>query len=971
MSLKKHEVVIVGNGMVSVRFCEKLLEYDTHKRFHITILGEETRPAYDRVQLTSFFEKESPDELLLESNEWYGQNGIDLNLGDRVIEIDRKHKTIGTASGKALSYDHLILATGSSPFVPPIKGVDLDGVFVYRTIEDLQSIRDYSQTAKTATVIGGGLLGLEAAKACHDLGMETTVLERSPRLMTRQIDSGGGVILSHLIENLGVKVLADKITCSFTGEEAVDGILLENDEHLAADMIIISAGIRPNDELGRAANLVVGDRGGITVDSRMRTSDHHIYAIGEVALFEEMIYGLVAPGYDMADVAAANLCHQKKSFEGADMSTKLKLMGVDVASLGDPLLPEEHSKAVTVLDSHRGIYKKLVLSKDGTQLKGAILIGDASEYGMLLQMVKKGIPLPEFPESLLVKTGAHHDVKIEIDDDEVVCSCKNVTKGDICRAIELHDLKTLADVKKITKAGTGCGGCLSIVQDIFEGEMAKSGVEIDNSLCEHFTYSRQELFNIVKVSGAKSFDEILERHGCGTGCEACKPTVASILASIHNDHVASHAQIQDTNDKYMGNIQRNGTYSVVPRAPGGELTPDQIIAIGQVAKKFDLYTKVTGGQRIDLFGAHLSQLPAIWKELIDAGLETGHAYGKSLRTVKSCVGSTWCRFGLQDSVDMAVRLEHRYKGLRSPHKIKLAVSGCVRECAEAQSKDVGLIATEAGWNIYVCGNGGVNPRHADLLASDVDDETAIQYIDRFLMYYVHTAERLTRTAPWLEKLEGGLKHLQDVVINDSLGINAQLETDMQHIVDTYKCEWAETLKDPEKLKLFSHFTNSEDADRFDYIEVRGQKRPAPWKAEYEPMEPEAIPAASEKKWVSFGEASSVPAEGGATVKYGRHQIAVFNFSKAGKWYACQNLCPHKREMLLARGLLGDIGGIPKIVCPMHKKSFSLDSGEGLSDPTYSIQTFPVEIRKDRIYIELPAEEELDRLHICDSEKVCS
>jgi nitrite reductase (NADH) large subunit len=969
MSFKKHEVVVVGNGMVSVRFCEKLLEYDKNKRFHITVLGEECRPAYDRVQLTSFYEKESADELLLETADWYEENGIELHLGDRVVAIDRKHKTVATANGRQCSYDHLIIATGSSPFVPPIKGTDLEGVFVYRTIEDLEAIREYSKSARTAAVIGGGLLGLEAAKACHDMGLETTVLERSPRLMTRQIDSGGGIILNHLIENIGVQVLTDKITCSFTGEQSLDGILFENDEHHAADMVIISAGIRPNDELARAANLVVGERGGIEVDSQMRTSDHHIYAIGEVALFEGMIYGLVAPGYDMADVTAAHLCHEKKSFEGADLSTKLKLMGVDVASIGEPLLPEEHSKAVVVYDSHRGIYKKLVMSKDGTELKGAILIGDASEYGLLLQMVKKGVPLPEQPESLLVQAG-HVDVEIEIDDDEVICSCKNVTKGDICRAIEIHGLTSLDDVKKITKAGTGCGGCLSVVKDIFETELANSGVEIDTSLCEHFAYSRQELFNIIKVTGATSFDEVLASHGCGTGCEICKPTVASILASINNDHVVNHAQIQDTNDKYMGNIQRNGTYSVVPRAPGGELTPDQIITIGEVAKKYDLYTKVTGGQRIDLFGAHLSQLPDIWKELIDAGLETGHAYGKSLRTVKSCVGSTWCRFGLQDSVDMAVLLENRYKGLRAPHKIKMAVSGCVRECAEAQSKDVGLIATEAGWNIFVCGNGGVTPRHADLLASDVDSETAIKYIDRFLMYYVQTADKLTRTAPWLEKLEGGLKHLQDVVINDSLGINDQLEADMQHVVDTYKCEWAETLKDPEKLKMFHHYCNSEDPDTFKYIEVRGQKRPAPWKESYEPLVPESTPGAK-TQWVCFGEASAIPPDGGATLKYGHHQIAVFNFSKAGKWFACQNLCPHKREMVLSRGLLGDIDGLPKVVCPMHKKSFSLETGEGLNDPSFSISTFPVEIREDRIFIELPSEDELDRLHICDPEKVCS
>jgi len=969
VSLTKHKVVVVGNGMVSLRFCERLLEYDKDKRFEITVLGEECRPAYDRVQLTSFFEKESADELLLAGADWYEDNGIELYLGDRVVDIDRKQKTVTTTSGRQCSYDHLVLATGSSPFVPPIKGTDLPGVFVYRTIEDLEAIREYAKTARTAAVIGGGLLGLEAAKAVYDMGLATSVVERSPRLLARQVDTGGGLILQHLIEDLGVNVLVNKVTVHFDGDEKVEGITFEGDEFLQTDMIIVSAGIRPNDELGRKAGITVGDRGGIAVDEKMRTSDHHILAIGEVALFNEMIYGLVAPGYDMADVAAANLCHVKKTFEGADMSTKLKLMGVDVASVGDPLQPEELTKAVAVYDSHRGIYKKLVLSRDGKKLEGAILVGDSSEYGLLAQICKKGMELPEEPETLLVKTGAHHDVAIEYDDDEIICSCKNVTAGTIRNSIDDHGLSSFGALKDLTHVGTGCGGCAAVAKDIFEGELKKKGVEVDNSLCEHFKYSRQELFNIIKVTGARSFDEILASHGHGTGCEICKPAIASILASIDNDYVVNHAQIQDTNDKFLANIQRNGTYSIVPRVAGGELTPDQLIVLGQVAKKYNLYTKVTGGQRIDLFGAHVSQLPAIWKELVDAGFETGQAYGKSIRTVKSCVGSTWCRFGLQDSVGMAIRVENRYKGLRSPHKLKLAVSGCVRECAEAQSKDVGLIATEKGWKMYVCGNGGVTPRHADLFASDIDDETAIKYIDRFLMYYVRTADRLTRTATWIEKLEGGLKHVQDVVINDSLGINDQLEADMQHIVDTYKCEWKETVNNPEKLKLFHHYANAEGNDPVKLVQVRGQIQPAPWK-DYQPLKAEPVPDVA-KQWVCFGEASAVPADGGETLKYGRHQLAVFNFAKLGKWFACQNLCPHKREMVLARGLLGDVAGLPKVVCPMHKRAFSLETGEGLNDPELSILTFPVEIREGKIYIELPGEEELDKLHICDPEKVCS
>ncbi|HEY5653316.1 MAG TPA: nitrite reductase large subunit NirB, partial [Pontiella sp.] len=927
------------------------------------------RPAYDRVQLTSFYERESADELTLHPAEWYATNGIELQLGARVTDLNRKQRTATTTDGKIYSYDYLVLATGSSPFVPPIKGVNLPGVFVYRTIEDLEAIREYAKHAKTAAVIGGGLLGLEAAKAVHDMGLETTVIERAPRLLARQIDSGGGVILRHLIEELNVRVLTEKITLQFSGTDQVEGIDFEGEEQLPTDMIIISAGIRPNDHLAKEFDIEVGPRGGIAVDSRMRTSDHHIYAIGECALFKDMIYGLVAPGYDMADVAASNLCHIRKTFEGADMSTKLKLMGVDVASVGTPLLPEEQTKAVVVYDSHRGIYKKLVLSMDGSKLLGAVLVGDTSEYGILMAIAKKGMELPDEPESLLVKVGEHHNLEVEYDDSEVICSCKNVTAGDIRESLKSGKATTFSEMKKLTQCATGCGGCAAVAQDIFETEQDKLGVEVKSALCEHFDYTRQELFNIIKISGVKSFNEILTSHGKGSGCEVCKPTVASLLASIYNDHVVNHAQIQDTNDKYMGNIQRDGTYSVVPRAPGGELTPDQIIVIGEVAKKYDLYTKVTGGQRIDLFGARLDQLPLIWKDLIDAGLETGHAYGKSLRTVKSCVGSTWCRFGLQDSVDMAVLLENRYKGLRAPHKIKMAVSGCVRECAEAQSKDVGLIATEKGWNLFVCGNGGVTPRHADLFAVNIDTETAIKYIDRFLMYYVYTADRLTRTASWIGKIEGGLKHVQNVVMNDSLGICDQLEADMQHVVDTYECEWKATLDDPKKLKMFNHFSNSEETDAFQYIKVRGQKRPAPWK-DYKSLTPEPTTGA-ETQWVSFGDASTVPLDGGATLKYGRHQIAVFNFAKMDKWFACQNLCPHKREMVLSRGLLGDEEGLPKVVCPMHKRAFSLENGKGLNDPELSITTFPVEIRERRIFIELPTEEEMDKLHICNPEKVCS
>ena len=410
----------------------------------------------------------------------------------------------------------------------------------------------------------------------------------------------------------------------------------------------------------------------------------------------------------------------------------------------------------------------------------------------------------------------------------LICSCNSVSKGAICAAIDAG-CTTIGALKTSTKAATSCGGCSSLVARILKAELAARGVAVNNDLCEHFPYSRQQLFHLIRVGQLRSFGDTISKHGRGLGCDICKPAIASILASCWNEFVLKRDQavLQDTNDYFLANLQRDGTYSVVPRVPGGEITPDKLIAIGSVAKKYSLYTKITGGQRIDLFGAQVHQLPLIWKELIDAGFESGHAYGKAVRTVKSCVGSTWCRYGMQDSVGYAIDLENRYKGLRAPHKLKFAVSGCTRECAEAQSKDVGIIATEKGWNLYVCGNGGMKPRHADLLASDLDGRTLIRYVDRFLMFYIRTADRLQRTAVWLDNLEGGLDYLKQVVIGDELGIAAELEADMARVIDSYRCEWRKAIDDPQTLKRFRHFVNSERADdNVVFSEERGQIRPA-------------------------------------------------------------------------------------------------------------------------------------------------
>jgi nitrite reductase (NADH) large subunit len=486
-------------------------------------------------------------------------------------------------------------------------------------------------------------------------------------------------------------------------------------------------------------------------------------------------------------------------------------------------------------DAVAGIYKKLVVAtnEDGeaTHLLGGILVGDASAYGLLRPMVSSGIALPANPEELILPAGRGGGSTgvAALPDDAQVCSCNGVSKGDITTALDEHDCEDVAAVKACTRAGTTCGSCVGTVKAIVEDHFAQAGKEVSRALCEHFGLSRSELFEVVLIHGYRTFDEIVEAHGTGRGCDVCKPAVASILASQLNGHVLApeNATLQDTNDAFLANIQRNGTYSVVPRIPGGEITPEKLIVIGEVARDFGLYTKITGGQRIDLFGARVEQLPLIWGRLVDAGFESGHAYGKSLRTVKSCVGSTWCRFGVGDSMGFGIALENRYKGLRAPHKIKFGVSGCTRECAEAQGKDIGLIATEKGWNLYVCGNGGMKPRHAELFASDLDEATAVRYIDRLLMFYVRTADRLQRTSVWRDNLEGGLDYLKAVVVNDSLGLAVELEADMQRVVDTYECEWKAAIENPETRKRFRTFVNSEQADQnVVFMSVRGQIRPA-------------------------------------------------------------------------------------------------------------------------------------------------
>ncbi|GAA1443460.1 nitrite reductase large subunit NirB [Mycobacterium cookii] len=839
---KRQRIVVVGHGMVGHRFAQAAVERGLTETHDIVVFGEEPRAAYDRVGLTSWFgHPDGAEALSLLPGGVYDDPRVRLVLDSVVTEIDRAARTVtvvsppsaGSRDGRqgALldqrgepgavtvhDYDVLVLATGAAPFVPPVEGRGKDGCFVYRTIEDLEAIKAASEAATSGVVIGGGLLGLEAANALVQLGLDTHVVEMAPRLMPVQLDDVAGVTLVRHVEKLGVQVHTGVLTEEIEGDRSVTGLRVRQagteegarTEVVEAQVVVFSAGIRPRDALARECDLETAPRGGVLVDEQCRTADPHVFAIGECAAPGGTMYGLVAPGYAMAEVVVDALLDGPGTFTGADMSTKLKLLGVDVASFGDAFATTEGALELTYADAVSGVYKKLVVSEDGRRLLGGILVGDASAYGILRPMVSSGLALPDNPEQLILPAGS--GVRLGMPDEAQVCSCNDVTKADILHAVAEQGCEGVADVKQCTRAGTTCGSCVPTVKNLVEEHFASVGRVVDKGLCEHFRLTRQELFDVVAVHGYRRFDDIVEAHGTGRGCDVCKPAIASILASQTSTHILEPATagLQDTNDKYLANIQRNGTYSVVPRIPGGEITPEKLIVIGEVARDYGLYTKITGGQRIDLFGARMEQLPAIWKRLVDAGFESGHAYGKSLRTVKSCVGSTWCRFGVQDSVGLAIALELRYRGLRSPHKLKGGVSGCARECAEARGKDFGVIATEKGWNLYVGGNGGATPAHARLLAGDLDTQTLVSYLDRFLMYYVRTADRLQRTSTWIEQLEGGLERVREVVVDDSLGLGAELEAEMARHVGGYADEWAATLADPAKLERFVSFVNAPD-----------------------------------------------------------------------------------------------------------------------------------------------------------------
>lgn len=1068
----RKKVVVVGLGMVGISFIEKLLKLDARSReYDVVVIGEEPHVAYNRVGLTSYFDHRKVESLYLNPLEWYesiADGALGYHLNTKVIEIHSARKVVTCSNGQEVHYDILVLATGSDALLPRhTPGHDANGVFVYRTIDDLEKLIAFSaqQKGTVGAVVGGGLLGLEAAKAMLDLECfdKVKVIERNRWVLSRQLDADAGCMVVEQVRSLGVDVLLSKRVGKIDVDEGnnVTGVHFEDGEYMPCSTICFAIGVRPRDGLARKSGIRCADRGGgIIVGDDLSTSEPDIYAIGECASWQGQTFGLIAPGVEMADVLSFNLTqaklHQPRSYKRPDLSTKLKLLGVEVASFGDFFadrdgpkylptraakkaerdqkqssvktltngLPPAPVKALTYKDPFQNVYKKYIFTMDGKYLLGGMMIGDTKDYVKLVPLVKaqKELDLP--PAELIL--GAKKDGADDGDDlshDTQICSCHNVTKGDVVNVVKDGSCKSLGEVKSCTKAGTGCGGCMPLVTSIFNKTMKDMGNEVKNNLCPHFSYSRVDLYNIVMVKRLKTLADVMREAGTdkdSLGCEVCKPAVASIFASLWNKHVMDRTThgLQDTNDRFLGNLQRNGTFSVIPRVAGGEITPDKLIVMGQVAKQYNLYTKITGGQRIDMFGAKKQDLLDIWKTLVGAGMESGHAYAKSLRTVKSCVGTTWCRFGIGDSVGMAVRLEERYKSIRSPHKIKGGVSGCVRECAEAQNKDFGLIATEKGFNIFVGGNGGATPRHSELLAKDVPPAEVIPILDRYLMFYIRTADKLQRTARWLEGLPGGIKYLREVILDDTLGINASLETQMQELVDSYFDEWAEAIADPSIAAKFRQFANTDETVENMEVEVdRDQTRPVFWAKEPARDDFKGLRSRwSETTWQPVIEASyfagadDAPNGISATIKRGDTQLAIWRIR--GRYFATQQMCPHKRAFILSDGLVGEepstshAGGVtsgetsdgtsscttsngtasngvtsdgsttsscttnplgpssPWISCPHHKRNFDLTSGSCKNDSELSIATFEIEERPSpdgqaSVYVKLPPVEELD------------
>ena len=794
----KQKLVVIGNGMAGARFVEEMVGLGGQDDYDITVIGEESCGNYNRILLSGVLSgSHDADDIFINPLDWYAENGVTLHAGVRAIGIDRKGKMAYGSGGLLLPYDKLVIATGSSAFVPPMDGLyDEDGgfksgAFVFRTLDDCDAMIEYAGGARSAAVIGGGLLGLEAARGLMNRGMEVDVVHLMGWLMETQLDSRSGRLLQQSLEDLGVRFHLEKLTTAVLGNGHVTGLQFKDGDVLDCDMLVISAGIRPNVDLARMAGLHVR-RGILVNDSLTCRNDQDIYAIGECAEHRGQVYGLVAPLWDQARVLAERLTgrNAESLYEGSRVSTKLKVMGVELAVAGDKDPLDEDDEVVTYVEPNRNVYKKVIV-RDG-KVTGAILLGDGLTMPRILQAFDRGEALPENRSELLFPLAADGAPTLDVQDmpdDAQVCNCNGVTKGKIIAAVDggCRSLKAVCDA---TRAGTGCGSCKGQVQAVLE--LAADGLVADDPSAHYYVpgipLTKPELVGAVKAMELKSVSQVFEVLADGREDAGSKQGLASLLRTVWGSEYDDERDARFINDRVHANIQNDGTFSVVPRIYGGVTTPEELRRIADAAEKYEAkMVKITGGQRIDLLGIPREHLPSVWQEV---GMPSGHAYTKAFRTCKTCVGTDFCRFGLGDSTGLGIKIEKTFQGIESPHKMKLAVSGCPRNCAESTTKDVGATAIEGGkWEVYIGGAAGSRVRKGDILCvTDSHDETVLM-MGRFMQYYRENARYLERTYDFVERI--GIAPLRQILVEDSEGICARLDGEMQQAVDAYQDPWLE------------------------------------------------------------------------------------------------------------------------------------------------------------------------------------
>ncbi|MGI8315593.1 nitrite reductase large subunit NirB [Halobacillus mangrovi] len=790
--MAKQKLVLIGNGMAGIRAVEEVLKLSPEK-FEITVFGSEPYPNYNRIELSKVLQGDTKiDDITLNNWQWYEENDILLYPGETVTVIDKDRQRIYTDKDRQVDFDKLIIATGSVPFMLPLPGADKDGVTAFRDIKDCENMMDCAKEYKKAVVIGGGLLGLEAARGLLNLGMKVDVVHIADYLMERQLDKTAGKMLQRELEDQGMNFLLKKQSAEITGQERVEGLKFKDGEEIEADLVVMAVGIRPNISLAKESGIPVNR--GIIVNDYLETQVPNIFAVGECAEHREMVYGLVAPLYQQGKEMALKICElEGEGYEGSVLSTQLKVSGVDVFSTGK-INEDEGTKSIKVFDDWKGIYKKVLI--DDGKITGAVLFGDTKDGNRLLSLINKGAAIEEYTDTDDADA-AGTNLVAEMPDEEIICGCNGVTKETIVESINSQGLSTLEQVKGCTNASRSCGGCKSLVSELLEHTL---GDEFDQnhkeSICACTTLSKEEVVEEIKAKGLTHTKEVMNVLGWESeeGCSKCKPALNYYLGMLNPKEYQDEKQSRFVNERLHANIQKDGTYSVVPRMYGGVTNSNDLRKIADVADKYKVkLIKVTGGQRLDLLGVQKEDLPHIWSEL---DMPSGSAYAKGLRTVKTCVGADFCRFGTQDSIGLGVRLEKKFEGLNTPHKVKMSVSACPRNCAEGSVKDIGVVGLDGEFEIYVGGNGGTHMRKAELLCKVKTEEEVIDTSAAFLQYYREDATYLERTSAWVERV--GLDQIKSVLSDKKTFID--LNHRMNEALSVLKDPWKEALEDQNILK---------------------------------------------------------------------------------------------------------------------------------------------------------------------------